>query len=64
MLTEIGKGVSVEESAGRPGEHDLPSVAGSCHTRCEVNVVSDIARVGYDCRAGVQADAQVDTAWC
>ena len=54
----------VEKRAGRLREYDLPSVAGGCDPRSEVNVVSDVALVGHERRPRVQADAQVDPARC
>ena len=61
VLAEVGQLV-LDELGGRLREDDLAAVARGGDARSEVDVVADVALVGEQRRAGVQADAHADRA--
>jgi hypothetical protein len=64
MLAQVREHIAVDLVARRLREHDLATVRRGCDTRCEMDVISDVALVGDERRARVKADAQVDRPRC
>ena len=63
VLAEVAdRRVALEEAAGRLGEDDLPAVGSGGDPRRAVDVDADVALVGHDRLAGVDAHADADRA--
>ena len=62
VLAEVGERRPLDELGGRMREEDLAAVAGGGDARGEVDVVADVALLGDERRARVQADPHLDRA--
>ncbi len=62
VFPEVSDQEPLDELAGRLREQDLTTVARGCDTSRKMHVVSDVALVGNERGACVQADAQADRA--
>jgi hypothetical protein len=61
VLAEIGeREARVEKIPGRLGDDDLTAVSGGCDAGGEVDVVADVALLGYERCPRVQADPDLD----
>jgi hypothetical protein len=60
VLAEIAEGDISDEATGRLGEDDLSPVSGAGDSRRAVDVDADVALLGHDRLAGVEAHANAD----
>ena len=60
MLAEVSQLGTVEQGGGGGADQDLAAVAGGGDARALVHVGTDVALVGQQRGAGVQADADLD----
>ena len=64
MLAEVAEDdLRAEELARRPREKNLPAMPARADTSGEMDVLSDVSLLCQERRAGMQADAQIDTTW-